>query len=1292
MLKDCTNNSKPPSLKTFQRRVKEQSALDRGTQAASDGPKPASVHTPQALLGACSTQNTDGMPPTRRKAAYRNVVAACCPGGLLKSLKDRRSSTSVIMPCATIMEAKGGRKKGGGSRTQCEQQLLAMKTTLNELVAYYDQVDEFELTVEEPGPSPQPENRRREGSTRRGESRRNNRVSIPTAGNMQQEKHSRMPILRAAAAASAVACVTATGMSLCEETGTAMAARAVATTATAARAGTQRAAVLAGAVELPADGLAAPRHRPHGPGCTHFSPDARPSLDLRASLNPHLRSSRDLDQIYVLEPDQAALEPLVPSVQHLGINEGGAADRRGVSYSPEPNSVPNSDSDGDRLAGRRQSGVSTLSGDGDGGRLAGHLQSEGTQQLQPVKSGCKEHSLCLSRPSSEMAGWEAEGDQRQEGAAAELTVQPSRRSSANSGSAVSGQRSAPSMPLPTAMQWAMTPCRYADMIDDVITALPQLLLPDGGATMVRGGRASHDAQSSLRASYGSHCVSMIKREPMLGDEDGDVNMDEFVAGPVTAESNEVVVEEEAEKEQSAQGQVGIILLEHDDGQNQAAKQTQQQLKAEVEGQSVQMERLQEHEDGDPEPGAMSRCIDDAEEVNQEAERIAIGDAHREAPAQAAEAVRAEQQQAEAGAVMQRVQEQRRRIIEIGDEMGIRERDREEEEEDRGKVEEEEEEERVHVAASSSLDLDQRRSKPSAISWTNDDGGVHKPGGGYEGEGCTSEAVLGRRTSATPLASPFPGAVPVAGNQGIPAGGAGDASAATMMVEEAMGVGLVPEPLDLPIAQVIPKPFEPLSKLSNSNINGGSSLAVEPVGHPYRHTDTAVAPGSLRRSSAVPSLTPLQHLLQVCGQQPLLELSELPTMDDIIDRLLAATAATGGGAKGRGRQAGATTAAPKRPAMVKVGEGSYGEAWRLGGNGGSNSRGGGVGGAAGGNGNSSSSSTNIVIKVVPIEGDMIFNNAPQKTAVDVMSEALANGTLSSLADGPVPGYERCTSVAAAVRNGSGEAGVGDEQLRANWTAGFVRTHAISVCRGPYSRDLVKAWERWDKQHDSENEPVSQLPPDQLYWIIAMDDSGTDLEKYVMESWDQLRSVLLQTAVSLAVAEAEVTFEHRDLHWGNVLVRRAEGRLDCGPDGWLGARLRGRNLRVATCGVASTIIDFTNSRLVTQDGLLLFFDLNQDPEVFEGPKGEVQFDTYRWMRSTVDDDWSSFCPATNCLWISYLAEVLCKRFGCGGSRAGCLRLSTVQKRQLREFRKRAVEYGSCGDLIWDELFKGLLQADG
>ncbi|PNH03564.1 hypothetical protein TSOC_010381 [Tetrabaena socialis] len=99
---------------------------------------------------------------------------------------------------------------------------------------------------------------------------------------------------------------------------------------------------------------------------------------------------------------------------------------------------------------------------------------------------------------------------------------------------------------------------------------------------------------------------------------------------------------------------------------------------------------------------------------------------------------------------------------------------------------------------------------------------------------------------------------------------------------------------------------------------------------------------------------------------------------------------------------------------------------------------------------------------------------------------------------------------------------------------------------------------------------------------------------------------------------------------------------------------------------------------------------------------QFDTYRWMRRLVGDDWSASVPATNCLWLAYMAEVLGAKYGGGvgtakyggggkGHGEGKARapLSAAQRRQLREFRKRAVAYDNCRELLRDELFEGLVQ---
>ena len=71
--------------------------------------------------------------------------------------------------------------------------------------------------------------------------------------------------------------------------------------------------------------------------------------------------------------------------------------------------------------------------------------------------------------------------------------------------------------------------------------------------------------------------------------------------------------------------------------------------------------------------------------------------------------------------------------------------------------------------------------------------------------------------------------------------------------------------------------------------------------------------------------------------------------------------------------------------------------------------------------------------------------------------------------------------------------------------------------------------------------------------------------------EAKSILQQVAMSLAVAEQSLQFEHRDLHWGNVLVKRLDA-----PNS-LEYLLNGNAISIDTHGVKAVFIDFTLSRL-------------------------------------------------------------------------------------------------------------------
>ncbi|KAH7980251.1 hypothetical protein HPB49_014110 [Dermacentor silvarum] len=132
--------------------------------------------------------------------------------------------------------------------------------------------------------------------------------------------------------------------------------------------------------------------------------------------------------------------------------------------------------------------------------------------------------------------------------------------------------------------------------------------------------------------------------------------------------------------------------------------------------------------------------------------------------------------------------------------------------------------------------------------------------------------------------------------------------------------------------------------------------------------------------------------------------------------------------------------------------------------------------------------------------------------------------------------------------------------------------------------------------------------------------------------QFESVFLQLACSLAVAEVELQFEHRDLHCGNVLVNTTQQEF-------AEFLLRGRRVQVRTAGVKASVIDFTLSRTLI-GGQVWFADLSGDSAFFEGT-GSFQHEIYRTMKQQNSGDWEAYRPHTNVLWLHYLLTKLLKK---------------------------------------------------
>ena len=190
---------------------------------------------------------------------------------------------------------------------------------------------------------------------------------------------------------------------------------------------------------------------------------------------------------------------------------------------------------------------------------------------------------------------------------------------------------------------------------------------------------------------------------------------------------------------------------------------------------------------------------------------------------------------------------------------------------------------------------------------------------------------------------------------------------------------------------------------------------------------------------------------------------------------------------------------------------------------------------------------------------------------------------------------------------------------NRTPNFINmTRAVCV-QGRFPKTLVQKWDEFEleKPDGSENPDPREYGDDHLHLLMFLNNGGTDLETCTFRSGQEALSVLLQVTFSLAAAELEYEFEHRDLHIGNVLVmttRETEMKY----------LVDGAAYVVPTNGVSASIIDFSLSRL-SKDGFVIHQDLAHDEDLFNGT-GDYQFEIYRKMKEETGNKWERFCPKT------------------------------------------------------------------
>jgi serine/threonine-protein kinase haspin len=259
------------------------------------------------------------------------------------------------------------------------------------------------------------------------------------------------------------------------------------------------------------------------------------------------------------------------------------------------------------------------------------------------------------------------------------------------------------------------------------------------------------------------------------------------------------------------------------------------------------------------------------------------------------------------------------------------------------------------------------------------------------------------------------------------------------------------------------------------------------------------------------------------------------------------------------------------------------------------------------GYTSGTGKSLAIKIIPIEGSLCYNNEPQTTFQDVLTEMVIMKELSLL----------------------GEKYSQENMTMGYFTENFIQIEELALCKGEYPDLLLESWDTYTKTHRTENDRPDKFPSEQLYVLMATENAGTALEDYTFSSVEEALSVIRQIAGALAVGEAALELEHRDLHMSNVLVRKTNETSFL-------FLLKGKTFCVQSHGVKATIVDYTLSRM-RQGECVSFNDLEHLPWLFEG-EGDIQFNVYREMKKNTNSHWDQFHPYTNVLWLAYLLAKL------------------------------------------------------
>ncbi|KAI0446050.1 hypothetical protein F4803DRAFT_77414 [Xylaria telfairii] len=280
-------------------------------------------------------------------------------------------------------------------------------------------------------------------------------------------------------------------------------------------------------------------------------------------------------------------------------------------------------------------------------------------------------------------------------------------------------------------------------------------------------------------------------------------------------------------------------------------------------------------------------------------------------------------------------------------------------------------------------------------------------------------------------------------------------------------------------------------------------------------------------------------------------------------------------------------------------------------------------------------------------------------------------------------------------------LGELQI-SEWLAdipGFVVYKERYIVQGKACRELLETHQAFQKKLKRKDPDRLQFYPspsryldDTKFLVVELGDAGTALEDFGLVTADQLWDIFFHVAIALARAEAGIEFEHRDLHEGNLCIRKVSEPIP--------KHERDQAGYFGFSGLEITILDYGLSRAQADYGSEpVAYDLERDLSIFTSEHA-AQCRVYRQMRSFLlrgdrvclppEDHrkpyadgidgpitWAIYEPYTNVLWLAYLYDWMVKNF-------------RGLKKELNSFKRATKELWSYLDPEADESVPGFESA--